>query len=126
MKEDIENSNIMELLDLGMKQHYLTHVQIRERMTPGIDEGVIVKILEDMAIKVFETPPSASELALLEYENASEILCSLDKEEPGIISHPCSFYLPEPSRETHGFFKITSGRDDIPCEMAQASSKQRT
>ena len=70
--KDQQRNQIASLIDLGRRQHYLTHAQINDFMADILDPEkdsenfeMIISTLEDANIKVFEIPPSEDELALL-------------------------------------------------------------
>lgn len=60
---------ITQVIGLGKKQTYLTHMQIKDllpEIVTSADLQAVVYLLENTCkIKVFEAPPSEEELALL-------------------------------------------------------------
>ncbi len=100
-----QRSQITRVISLGKEQNYLTYSQINELLPNIVDTehfDVIISMLEDMNIKVFELPPSDDELALLgtteeapeDVEEAAGLLASVDKE-TGRTTDPVRMYMRE-------------------------------
>lgn len=100
-----QTSQITKVISLGREQGYLTYKQINDILHDISDSGhldVIITILEDMNIKVFELPPGEEEIAQLfnnvdidiEDEEASMVIESVDKE-TGRTTDPVRMYMRE-------------------------------
>ncbi len=98
---------IKHLITLGKDQSYLTYPQINDMLPNIVDTehfDVIIGMLENMGIKVFENSPSEDELLLLaqaadaadetEVEEAATVLASVDKE-TGRTTDPVRLYMRE-------------------------------
>lgn len=99
-----ERSQITKVIGLGKEQNYLTYAQINDLMPNIVDTehfDVIISMLEDMNIRVYELPPTEDELALLsnieeipEEEEITDIFVSIEKE-TGRTSDPVRMYMRE-------------------------------
>ena len=90
--QDQQQSQITNVIRLGKEQNYLTHTQINALLPNLVDTenfDVIISILENMNIKVFEQPPGEDELIALfgnteeapeDMDEAATIIASIDKE----------------------------------------------
>ena len=103
--QDQQRSQITKVISLGKEQNYLTYSQINDLLPNIVDTDhfdVIIGMLENMGIKVFELPPSEDELALLsnteeapeDVEEAAAVLASVDKE-TGRTTDPVRMYMRE-------------------------------
>ncbi|ARG98231.1 RNA polymerase sigma factor RpoD [Legionella micdadei] len=103
--QEQQRSQITKVISLGKEQNYLTYAQINDLLPNIVDTehfDVIISMLEGMNIKVFETPPSDDELALLgtteeapeDVEEAAAVLASVDKE-TGRTTDPVRMYMRE-------------------------------
>jgi RNA polymerase primary sigma factor len=103
--QEDQRSQIANLIGLGKSQGYLTYAQINDMLPNIVDTehfDVIISMLEDMNIKVFEIPPSEDERALLgnteeipeDIEEAASVLASVDKE-TGRTTDPVRMYMRE-------------------------------
>ncbi len=100
-------SELKQVITIGKGQGYLTYPQIND-MLSNITEtehfDVIIGMLENMGIKVFESPPTEDELLLAdtasddadeqEVEEAAAVLASVDKE-TGRTTDPVRMYMRE-------------------------------
>ncbi|MDP1602848.1 MAG: RNA polymerase sigma factor RpoD [Legionella sp.] len=104
-EQEQQRSQITRVISLGKEQKYLTYSQINDLLPNIVDTehfDVIISMLEDMNIKVFEMPPSEDELALLgnteeapeDVEEAAAVLASVDKE-TGRTTDPVRMYMRE-------------------------------
>ena len=101
-----EQSQITNVIRLGKDQNYLTHAQINDLLPNLVDTenfDVIISILENMNIKVFEQPPGEDELIALfgsteeapeDMDEAATIIASVDKE-TGRVTDPVRAYMRE-------------------------------
>jgi len=103
--QEQQRSQITRVINLGKEQNYLTYSQINDLLPNIVDTDhfdVIINLLEEMNIKVFELPPNHDELALLgtteeapeDTEEAAAIIESVDKE-TGRIVDPVRLYMKE-------------------------------
>lgn len=103
--QEQQRSQITKVLNLGREQKYLTYAQINDLLPNIVDTehfDVIITMLEDMNIKVFEMPPSYDELALLgtteeapeDVDEAATVIASVDKE-TGRTTDPVRMYMRE-------------------------------
>ncbi|MFA5960778.1 MAG: RNA polymerase sigma factor RpoD [Tatlockia sp.] len=103
--QEQQRSQITKVISLGKEQKYLTYAQINDLLPNIVDTDhfdVIISMLGDMNIKVFEMPPSDDELALLgnteeapeDVEEAADVLASVDKE-TGRTTDPVRMYMRE-------------------------------
>lgn len=103
--QENQRSQITKVISLGKEQKYLTYSQINDLLPNIVDTDhfdVIIGMLENMNIKVFELPPSEDELALLgdtedapdDVEEAASVLASVDKE-TGRTTDPVRMYMRE-------------------------------
>lgn len=103
--QDQQRTQITKVISLGKEQNYLTYAQINDLLPNIVDTehfDVIIGMLENMNIKVFELPPSEDELALLgntedtpdDVEEAASVLASVDKE-TGRTTDPVRMYMRE-------------------------------
>jgi RNA polymerase primary sigma factor len=103
--DEQQRSQITKVISLGKEQNYLTYAQINDLLPNIVDTehfDVIIGMLENMNIKVFELPPSEDELALLgnteeapeDIEEAAAVLASVDKE-TGRTTDPVRMYMRE-------------------------------
>ncbi|KTD23155.1 RNA polymerase sigma factor RpoD [Legionella londiniensis] len=103
--QEQQRSQITKVISLGKEQNYLTYAQINDLLPNIVDTehfDVIISMLEDMNIKVFEHQPSEDELALLgtteeapeDVEEAAAVLASVDKE-TGRTTDPVRMYMRE-------------------------------
>jgi RNA polymerase primary sigma factor len=103
--QESQRSQITKVISLGKEQKYLTYAQINDLLPNIVDTDhfdVIIGMLENMNIKVFEHPPSEDELALLgdtedapdDVEEAASVLASVDKE-TGRTTDPVRMYMRE-------------------------------
>ena len=102
-----QRSQIKHLINLGKEQGYLTYPQVNDMLPNIVDTehfDVIIGMLENMGIKVFETSPGEDELLLLaqatdtadeqEVDEAATVLASVDKE-TGRTTDPVRLYMRE-------------------------------
>lgn len=101
-----QQSQITNVIRLGKEQNYLTHAQINDLLPNLVDTenfDVIISILENMNIKVFEQPPGEEELMALfgsteeapeDMDEAATIIASVDKE-TGRVTDPVRAYMRE-------------------------------
>lgn len=103
--QDQQRSQITKVISLGKEQNYLTYAQINDLLPNIVDTehfDVIIGMLENMNIKVFEKPPTEDEQALLgttedipdDVEEAASVLASVDKES-GRTTDPVRMYMRE-------------------------------
>ncbi len=105
-EQDQQQSQITNVIRLGKDQNYLTHAQINDLLPNLVDTenfDVIISILENMNIKVFEQPPGEDELIALfgsteeapeDMDEAATIIASVDKE-TGRVTDPVRAYMRE-------------------------------
>ena len=105
-EQDQQQHQITSVIRLGKEQNYLTHAQLNDLLPNLVDTEnleVIISILENMNIKVFEQPPSEDELIALfgstedvpeDMEEAATIIASVDKE-TGRVTDPVRAYMRE-------------------------------
>jgi len=104
-EQEQQRSQITKVISLGKDQNYLTYAQINDLLPNIVDSenfDVIIRMLEDMNIKIFEQPPSEDELTLLgnteevpeDLEEAAAVLASVDKE-TGRTTDPVRLYMRE-------------------------------
>lgn len=104
-RQQQQASQLKRVITLGRDQHYLTYSQINDLLPNIVDTehfDVIIGMLENMSIKVFEKPPSEDELALLgtteeapeDVDEAAAVLASVDKE-TGRTTDPVRMYMRE-------------------------------
>src|SRR3990167_1934236 len=103
--QEQQRSQITKVISLGKEQNYLTYSQIND-LLPNIVGAehfdVIISILENMNIKVFETPPSDDDLAMIrtteempdDEEEAAEFIASVNNE-TGLTTDPVRIYMRE-------------------------------
>jgi RNA polymerase primary sigma factor len=101
-----QQSQITNVIRLGKDQNYLTHAQINDLLPSLVDTenfDVIINILENMNIKVFEQPPGDDELVALlasteeapeDIDEAATVIASVDKE-TGRVTDPVRAYMRE-------------------------------
>ncbi|MCR9192167.1 MAG: RNA polymerase sigma factor RpoD [Gammaproteobacteria bacterium] len=104
--QEQQQSQITNVIRLGKEQNYLTHAQINDLLPNLVDTDnfdVIISILENMNIKVFEQPPGEDELIALfgsteeapeDMDEAATIIASVDKE-TGRVTDPVRAYMRE-------------------------------
>ncbi len=104
--QEQQRSQITALIKKGKEQTYLSYADINDVLTNIVDADhfdVIIGMLENMNIKVFEQPPSEDELALLgedteetpdDLDEAASVLASVDKE-TGRTTDPVRMYMRE-------------------------------
>ncbi|MDF1757335.1 MAG: RNA polymerase sigma factor RpoD [Legionellaceae bacterium] len=104
--QDQQQSQITNVIRLGKDQNYLTHAQINDLLPSLVDTenfDVIINILENMNIKVFEQPPGEDELVALlasteeapeDIDEAATVIASVDKE-TGRVTDPVRAYMRE-------------------------------
>ena len=104
--QDQQQSQITNVIKLGKDQSYLTHAQINDMLPSLVDTenfDVIINILENMNIKVFEQPPDEDELVSLlanteeapeDIDEAATVIASVDKE-TGRVTDPVRAYMRE-------------------------------
>jgi RNA polymerase primary sigma factor len=103
--QEQQRSQITKVISLGKEQNYLTYAQINDLLPSIVDTehfDVIISMLEDMNIRVFERRPDGDELALLsnteeapeDIEEAAAVVASLDKE-TGRTTDPVRMYMRE-------------------------------
>jgi len=103
--QDQQSIQITNVISLGKNQGYLTYAQINDLLPNIVDTehfDVIVAMLEDMGIKVYEIPPGADDLAFYgnteeipeDLEEAAAMLASVDKE-TGRTTDPVRLYMRE-------------------------------
>ncbi len=104
--QDQQQSQITNVIKLGKDQNYLTHAQINDMLPSLVDTenfDVIINILENMNIKVFEQPPDEDELVALlanteeapeDIDEAATVIASVDKE-TGRVTDPVRAYMRE-------------------------------
>ena len=105
-EQEQQQHQITNVIRLGKEQNYLTHAQLNDLLPNLVDTehfDVIVHILENMNIKVFEQPPGEEELIALfgsteeipeDADEAATILASVDKE-TGRVTDPVRAYMRE-------------------------------
>ena len=105
-EQEQQQSQITNVIRLGKDQNYLTHAQINDLLPNLVDTenfDVIISILENMNIKVFEQPPGEDELVALfgnteeapeDMDEAATIIASVDKE-TGRVTDPVRAYMRE-------------------------------
>ncbi|PJD92922.1 MAG: RNA polymerase sigma factor RpoD [Legionella sp.] len=105
-EQDQQQSQITNVIRLGKEQNYLTHAQINDllpNLVASENFDVIISILENMNIKVFEQPPGEDELIALfgsteeapeDMDEAATIIASVDKE-TGRVTDPVRAYMRE-------------------------------
>ena len=105
-EQEQQQHQITNVIRLGKEQNYLTHAQLNDLLPNLVDTehfDVIVHILENMNIKVFEQAPGEDELIALfgsteevpeDTEEAATILASVDKE-TGRVTDPVRAYMRE-------------------------------
>lgn len=105
-EQDQQQSQITNVIKLGKDQNYLTHAQINDMLPSLVDTenfDVIINILENMNIKVFEQPPDEDELVSLlanteeapeDIDEAATVIASVDKE-TGRVTDPVRAYMRE-------------------------------
>lgn len=108
MKNDKEQqrSQLKRLITLGKDQGYLTYPQINDLLPNIIDTehfDVVIGTIESMGIKVYESPPSDSEMIISnsvsvsddeEVEEAAAVLADVEKE-TGRTTDPVRMYMRE-------------------------------
>jgi RNA polymerase primary sigma factor len=104
--QDQQQSQITNIIRLGKEQSYLTHSQINDMLPSLVDTenfDVIINILENMNIRVFEQPPGEEELVALlanteeapeDIDEAATVIASVDKE-TGRVTDPVRAYMRE-------------------------------
>ncbi len=103
--QEQQRSQITKVISLGKDQNYLTYSQINDLLPNIVDTAhfdVIIGMLENMNITVFEKQPSEDEQALLgntedtpdDVEEAASVLASVDKE-TGRTTDPVRMYMRE-------------------------------
>jgi RNA polymerase primary sigma factor len=103
--QDQQRSQLQTVIHLGKTQGYLTYPQINDLLPDIVDTehfDVIIGMLENMGIKVYEIPPSEDELLLIsnteeapdDVEEAAAVLASVDKE-TGRTTDPVRMYMRE-------------------------------
>lgn len=106
--ENEQRSQLKKVITLGKEQGYLTYTQINDHLSSITDTehfDVIIGMLENMGIRVYETPPTEEELLLSEtqgdeeadeqeVEEAAAVLASVDKE-TGRTTDPVRMYMRE-------------------------------
>src|SRR3990167_7676510 len=104
--DEQQQSQITNVIKLGKDQSYLTHAQINDMLPSLVDTenfDVIINILENMNIKVFEQPPGEDELVALlssteeapeDIDEAATVIASVDKE-TGRVTDPVRAYMRE-------------------------------
>lgn len=135
-----QQSQITDVIKLGKEQNYLTHAQINDLLPSLVDTenfDVIINILENMNIKVFEQPPGEDELVSLlanteeapeDIDEAATVIASVDKE-TGRVTDPVRAYMREmgtvelltregeikiAKRIEHGIFTVLKTLSDYP------------
>lgn len=105
-EQEQQQSQITHVIRLAKEQNYLTHAQLNDLLPNLVDTEhfeVIIHILENMNIKVFEQPPAEDELAALfssteeapeDTDEAAMVLASIDKE-TGRVTDPVRAYMRE-------------------------------
>lgn len=105
-EQDQQQHQITNVIRLGKEQNYLTHAQLNDLLPNLVDTDnfeVIISILENMNIKVFEVPPDEDELTALfgsteevpeDMDEAATIIASVDKE-TGRVTDPVRAYMRE-------------------------------
>ncbi len=103
--QEQQQTQITKAISLGKEQNYLTYSQINDLLPNIVDTehfDVIISMLENMNIRVYEHPPSEDELALYgsteevpeDVEEAANIIASLNKE-TGRTSDTVRMYMRE-------------------------------
>ncbi len=103
--QDQKHHQLSEVISIGKRQQYLTYRQLNDLLPNFVESDnfdVIISMLEDMNIKVFEQPPSEEELALQgnteegpeDIDEAAAVLASVDKE-TGRTTDPVRMYMRE-------------------------------
>ena len=135
-----QQSQITDVIKLGKEQNYLTHAQINDLLPSLVDTenfDVIINILENMNIKVFEQPPGEDELVSLlanteeapeDIDEAATVIASVDKE-TGRVTDPVRAYMREmgtvelltregeikiAKRIEHGIYQVLKSLSDYP------------
>src|SRR3990167_10239887 len=102
--DEQQQSQITNVIKLGREQSYLTHAQINDLLPSLVDTenfDVIINILENMNIKVFEHLPDEDELVSLlasteeapeDIDEAVTVIASIDKES-GRVTDPVRAYI---------------------------------
>lgn len=104
-EQEQQRSQITKLISLGNEQNYLTYSQINDLLPNIVDTehfDVIIDMLREMNIQIFELPPSEDELRLLsnteetpeDLEEAAFVIASVDKE-TGRTTDPVRMYMRE-------------------------------
>jgi RNA polymerase primary sigma factor len=105
-EQEQQQHQITNVIRLGKEQNYLTHAQLNDLLPNLVDTDnfeVIISILENMNIKVFEVPPDEDELTALfgsteevpeDMDEAATIIASVDKE-TGRVTDPVRAYMRE-------------------------------
>ncbi len=104
-RDQDQKSQLKQVISLGKVQSYLTYSQINDLLTNAVDTehfDVIIGMLENMGIRVFERTPTPDELAMLtsteeapdDVEEAAAVLASVDKE-TGRTTDPVRMYMRE-------------------------------
>jgi len=106
-QEQQEQSSIRDLIAKGKEQGYLTYAEVNDHLPDSIVDPEqiedIVRIINDMGISVYETPPEADEAALSDTavstdddaaEAAAAALASVDSEF-GRTTDPVRMYMRE-------------------------------
>lgn len=105
-EQEQQQSQITHVIRLAKEQNYLTHAQLNDLLPNLVDTEhfeVIIHILENMNIKVFEHPPAEDELVSLfgsteeapeDMDDAANIIASIDKE-TGRVTDPVRAYMRE-------------------------------
>ncbi len=104
-EQEQQSSQITKIIGLGKEQNYLTYAQINDLLPNIVDTenfDVVIAMLKDMNIPIFERTPSEDELKLLsnteeipdDIAEAASLLLSLDKES-GRTTDPVRMYMRE-------------------------------
>lgn len=102
---DQQRSQIKTIINLGKFQGYLTYPQINDLLPDIVDTehfDVIIGMLENMGIKVYEKPPGEDDLLMIgemedgpeDIDEAVAVLASVDKE-TGRTTDPVRLYMRE-------------------------------
>ena len=104
-EQEQQHSQIAKVITLGKQQGYLTNAQISDLLPHFVEPEhflVIIGMLKNMNIEVYEDTPNSDELALREsteeapedIDEAAAILASIDKE-TGRTTDPVRMYMRE-------------------------------
>ncbi len=104
-EQEQQQSQITQVIRLAKEQNYLTHAQLNDLLPNLVDTEhfeLIIGILQNMNIQVYEQAPAEEELLALfgsteetpEEDEATNIMASIDKE-TGRVTDPVRAYMRE-------------------------------